>query len=73
MHIINCGTARGNGKSQYCLERLKKMIEMNIDIRHENGHYAGYVSGELYCTGDTHYEVERELIEAFSGKGESHE
>lgn len=61
MNTINCGVARGNGKSQYHLERLKKMIEMGIDIRHENGHYAGYVNGELYCTGDTHYEVEREL------------
>lgn len=34
---------------------------MDIDIRHENGHYAGYVDGELYCTGDTYGEVEREL------------
>ena len=70
MNTINCGTARGNGKSQYCLERLKKMIEMNIDIRHENGHYAGYVNGELYCTGDTYYEVDRELDKALSSKGE---
>lgn len=32
-----------------------------IDILHENGHYAGYVNGKLYCTGDTYNEVEREL------------
>ena len=53
--------ARGNGKSQYYLEKLKRMIEMNIDIRHENGHYVGYVNGKVYCTGDTYNEVEREL------------
>ena len=43
---------------------------MNIDIRHEHGHYAGYVNGELYCTGDTYCEVERELDKALSSKGE---
>ena len=32
-----------------------------IDIRHENGHYVGYVNGKVYCTGDTYNEVEREL------------
>lgn len=44
-----------------------------FDIRHENGHYAGYVNGELYCTGDTYCEVEHELIKAFSSKGEDYE
>ena len=44
-----------------------------FDIHHENGHYAGYVDGELYCTGDTYGEVERELIKDFNRKGESHE
>ena len=53
--------ARGNGKSQYYLEKLKRMIEMNIDIRHENGHYVGYVNDKVYCTGDTYNEVDREL------------
>jgi hypothetical protein len=37
-----------------------------FDICHENGHYAGYVNGKLYCTGDTYHEVEISISE-YSG------
>lgn len=32
-----------------------------IDIVIENGHYAAYVNGEFYCSGDTYLEVIQEL------------
>lgn len=35
----------------------------DIMIRSENGHYVGYVDGEMYCTGDTYLEVLQEMID----------
>lgn len=46
---------------------------MTIDIRHENGHYAGYLNGKLYCAGDTYTEVEHELENVEDNKGEDYE
>ena len=45
-------------------------MESQILIKSEQGHYAGYVNGKFYCTGDTYYEVERELDEILRSKGE---
>lgn len=38
------------------------MSHRGIDIRQERDHYAAYIDGGLYCTGDTRREVVEELI-----------
>lgn len=34
-----------------------------IEIRHVREHYEGYVNGEFVVSGDTYYEVEKDLEE----------
>lgn len=38
------------------------MDESSYEIVCEQGHYAGYLNGEFYCTGDTYAEVLHELL-----------
>lgn len=46
-------------------EKLWHLMEnkSRIDITQERGHWAAYIDGEEYCTGDTYLEVIQELTE----------